>query len=64
MVPKLGDFGQCRQGPRGIKTTVLVTGRAFATPVYAAPELLRNPQKSDISSKLDTFAYGVVSMVC
>ena len=56
-LPKLGDFGLLRIGSRGAHTETLVkTTTVFGTSAYMAPEAFRG----DVSTKLDTFSYGVV----
>ena len=66
--PKLGDFGLTRIGSTASSTsssttssatstkTSLVTQNVIGTTVYMAPEAFRG----DISTKLDSFAYGIV----
>ncbi|PSN36241.1 putative serine/threonine-protein kinase PBL21, partial [Blattella germanica] len=56
MTPKLGDFGLVRLGKhQGNSMTMTTT--VLGTSAYMAPEAFRG----DVSVKLDTFSFGVVS---
>ncbi|KAK3095175.1 hypothetical protein FSP39_011056 [Pinctada imbricata] len=54
--PKVGDFATARLAPSGCGATTAKTTLVIGTSAYMAPEAIR----FDISSKLDSFAFGVV----
>lgn len=63
LAPKIADFGLARTGSSSIgststavTTTRHLTQNIIGTSVYMAPEAFRG----DVSTKLDTFAFGVV----
>jgi interleukin-1 receptor-associated kinase 4 len=53
---QLGDFGLVRLGQHSNTVTMLTT-TVLGTSAYMAPEAFRG----DVSIKLDTFSFGVVS---
>ncbi|MCL4148522.1 UNVERIFIED_CONTAM: hypothetical protein GTU68_027342 [Idotea baltica] len=55
-IPKLGDFGIVRLGGRGSANTVIQT-TPVGTQMYMAPEAFRG----DVSVKMDTFSFAIVS---
>ena len=56
-VAKVGDFGFARAGPQGKDTAPQMTATVIGTSAYMAPEAIQR----DISAKLDSYSYGVVS---
>ncbi|XP_015908130.2 interleukin-1 receptor-associated kinase 4 [Parasteatoda tepidariorum] len=54
--PKIGDFGLVRIGDSIASSTVAVTANVVGTSVYMAREAFNG----DVSTKLDTFSFGVV----
>ncbi|KAH7644196.1 Interleukin-1 receptor-associated kinase 4 [Dermatophagoides farinae] len=55
---RLGDLGLVRQGSNSNTETTIVTQTVKGTSVYMAPEAFRG----DVSVKVDTFSFGVVSL--
>lgn len=55
---RLGDLGLVRQGSTSNVETTMVTTTIKGTTVYMAPEAFRG----DVSVKVDTFSFGVVSL--
>lgn len=56
----MGDFGLVRLGGSGTHTRTLIkTTTVFGTSAYMAPEAFRG----DISVKMDTFSFGIVSNI-
>ena len=59
MVPKIGDFGLAREGPKAQYTHVNVS-RVYGTKPYLPYEFLRSKK---FSKKVDVYSFGVVSFV-
>lgn len=56
---QLGDFGLVHLGQHS-NTVTMPTTTVLGTSAYMAPEAFRG----DVSVKLDTFSFGVVSLPC
>ena len=55
----MGDFGLAREVNAGRSTSTLLTSTVLGTSAYMPPEAFRG----DVSVKLDTFSFGIVSNV-
>ena len=53
----MGDFGLAREVTAGRSTSTLLTSTVLGTSAYMPPEAFRG----DVSVKLDTFSFGIVS---
>ena len=56
MLLKVGDFATVVMAPSGDSTTMAVASVVIGTPAYLAPEAY----SFDISTKLDSYSFGVV----
>ena len=54
---QVGDFGLAREVNAGRSTSTLLTSTVLGTSAYMPPEAFRG----DVSVKLDTFSFGIVS---